>query len=183
MKTSVVVTLIGADRPGLVSAVAARASACGANWMESSMARLAGHFAGIVRLQIDAAAVDALEAALRELEAEGLRLSVARGDEAEDARGTLRLALLGQDRPGIVRDISAVLARRGASIERIETATASAPFSGEAMFRAQLDVHLPTDVSAAEVRRDLEALANELMVDLRFGAADEVAGDGSAGAA
>ena len=89
MKTSVIVTLIGADRAGLVSALATRASACGANWMESSMARLAGQFAGIVQLQVDAARAAELEAALRELEAEGLRLSFERGDEtAAGARST-----------------------------------------------------------------------------------------------
>ena len=42
MKTSVVLTLIGPDRPGLVSAVAARAGAVGASWMESRLAQLAG---------------------------------------------------------------------------------------------------------------------------------------------
>ena len=68
MKTSLILTLIGPDRPGLVSAVSVRASLCGANWMESRMAHLAGQFAGVVRLEVDAAERDALEAALRGLE-------------------------------------------------------------------------------------------------------------------
>ena len=53
MKTSLILTLIGPDRPGLVSAVSACAGAHGANWMESRLTRLAGQFAGVVRLEVE----------------------------------------------------------------------------------------------------------------------------------
>ncbi|HMU17750.1 MAG TPA: ACT domain-containing protein, partial [Thauera aminoaromatica] len=52
MKTSLILTLVGPDRPGLVSAVSACAGAHGANWMESRLTRLAGQFAGVVRLEV-----------------------------------------------------------------------------------------------------------------------------------
>ena len=60
MKASLVITLIGADRPGLVNALAARAAAAGANWLESSMAQLAGKFAGVVRPEALQAELEAL---------------------------------------------------------------------------------------------------------------------------
>lgn len=167
MKTSLILTLIGPDRPGLVSAVSARASQCGANWMESRMAHLAGQFAGVVRLEVDAGALEALEGALRGLEAEGLRVAIARG-EASPAAGARRvsLELVGHDRPGIVRDVSTVLARHGVSIETLETTCEHAAMSGEPLFRACAEVSVPASVDLASVRADLEALANELMVDL-----------------
>lgn len=167
MKTSVVLTLIGPDRPGLVSAVAARAGAVGASWMESRLAQLAGHFAGVVRLEVDRDRAGELEALLRGLEAEGLRVAIEQGATVPvAATHRARLELVGHDRPGIVRDISAVLARHGVSIDALETACESASMSGELLFRAKAELELPVALELAAVRADLEALANELMVDL-----------------
>lgn len=169
MKTSLILTLIGPDRPGLVSAVSACAGAHGANWMESRLTRLAGQFAGVVRLEVDAAAAAALERGLLGLGAEGLQLAVVRADAAAAAQPRLaRLELVGHDRPGIVRDISAVLAQHGASIERMDSVCESGSFSGEAMFRAAIEVRVPASVPPAELQAALEALANELMVDLKL---------------
>lgn len=170
MNVSLVITVLGPDRPGLVSALAARASACGANWMESNMAQLAGSFAGIVRLEIAAAEAEALETALRELETDGLCLTIARGiaPTGSDIRRGTRLELLGNDRPGIVNEISAVLTRLGASIDRMETSCESASFSGDPMFRAQIDLHIPADFPLAILQADIEALASELMVDIKL---------------
>lgn len=167
MNTSFVITLIGPDRPGLVNALAERAAASGANWLESSMAQLAGQFAGIVRLEVAAADAGKLEAALRGLEAEGLRLTIERGAAPAAAATQLtKLAVVGQDRPGIVRDISAALARQGASISRLETSCENASFSGEPLFRARIEVQVPAAVQPAALQAELEALADELMVDL-----------------
>ena len=171
MNTSLVITLLGQDRPGLVSALAKRASDCGANWMESSMAQLAGKFAGIVRLEIDSAQVGKLKAALQELESEGLRLGIEEADTstAKAVGRITRLELVGQDRPGIVREISSVLARHGASIDRLDSACESASFSGEALFRAQITVHVPANAEVEKLQEEIEALANELMVDITMG--------------
>lgn len=169
MKTSLVITLIGADRPGLVNALAARAAAAGANWLESSMAQLAGKFAGVVRLEVAEADCGKLEASLRELAAEGLNVSIERGADASGApQRVAKLALVGHDRPGIVREISAALARQGASISKLETACENASFSGEPLFRANIEVQLPQSVEAAALKAELEALANELMVDINL---------------
>ena len=170
MNLSFIVTLVGADRPGLVNALAERAAANGANWLDSSMAHLAGKFAGIVRLDVAAADADRLEAALRALSSAGLSLSIERGAAVAGAAGgeRIRMELLAHDRPGIVRDISSVLAQHGASIERMDSACESASFSGEAMFRAEIEVRVPASVPPAELQAALEALANELMVDLKL---------------
>ena len=170
MNVSFIVTLVGEDRPGLVSALAERAAANGANWLDSSMAHLAGKFAGIVRLDVAEADADRLEAALRALSSTGLSLSIERGTAASVSFccDLIRMELLAHDRPGIVRDISSVLARHGASIERMDSACESASFSGEAMFRAELEVRVPASVSAGEVQAALESLANELMVDIKL---------------
>ncbi|MEO6565174.1 MAG: formyltransferase family protein, partial [Casimicrobiaceae bacterium] len=52
MITSLVVTVIGPDRPGIVSLLSAKAQGFGANWAGSRMASLAGQFAGMVHFEV-----------------------------------------------------------------------------------------------------------------------------------
>ncbi len=169
MATSLVLTVIGRDRPGLVSALSDQAAAFGANWLESRMAHLAGHFAGIVHLEVADERVEPLIAALRALDAVGLRVDATRTAAPSGTGGrTLALELVGQDKPGIVRDVSRALAGHGVSIESFESEVVSGAMSGEAMFRARARVRVPAAVSVDSLRQTMEALANELMVDLEL---------------
>lgn len=171
MNTSLVVTLIGADRPGIVSLLSDCARGFGANWAESRMASLAGQFAGMVHFEVPAENAEALAAALRGLGAAGLSVTIARSDAvpAPGARRIVRLELVGHDRPGIVRDLSASLAERGVSIEELHTEIVSAAMSAEHLFKVKALLAVPPAVSDAELRRGLEELANEMMVDLAVG--------------
>jgi glycine cleavage system regulatory protein len=169
MSTHLVLTVIAADRPGLVSLLSDTITAGGGNWLDARMASLAGQFAGVLLVGVDAARADALAAALQALP--GLRLvveksSAAAAAGAAEAGETLKLELLGQDRPGIVRDISRVLADHQVSITDFETERTSGSFSGEAMFKARAQLQLPPGLESHTLRQALEALANELMVDL-----------------
>lgn len=172
MITSLVLSVVGPDKPGLVNSLSDKAAAFGANWLESRMANLAGQFAGIVHLQVPSANADPLTAALRELESQGLRIIITKsdtksiGERAEPSSRVLKLELIGQDRPGIVRDISRALAVRDISIEELATEVVSGSWSGENMFQAKAQLRVPAGVATEELRRILETLANELMVDL-----------------
>jgi glycine cleavage system regulatory protein len=162
-----VLTLIGLDRPGLVEAVAERVTAHGGNWLESRMAHLAGHFAGLLHVELPDERVHALEGALRELEALGLRVVVHGGTvpSAERPR-TMRLEATGQDHPGIVRDISQVLVRHRVNIAELTTDRLSAPMAGGPLFVARARLDVPAGVDSDRLRRDLETIAHDLMVDL-----------------
>ena len=46
MKSYLVMTVLGNDRPGLVRSLADTVASHGGNWLESRMARLAGQFPG-----------------------------------------------------------------------------------------------------------------------------------------
>jgi methionyl-tRNA formyltransferase len=168
MPVSLVVTVIGEDRPGLVSLLSDRAMAYGANWAESRMANLAGQFAGIVHFQVPAENAVPLAAALRELEKHGLRVLIAKTDAERPPANLrrLRLELVGQDRPGIVREVSRALADRGVSIAELHTTLTSGAMSGESMFQADALLIAPVALGAEALRQGLEALANELMVDV-----------------
>lgn len=166
--TLLTLTLIGQDRPGLVSTLSAEIAAAEGNWLESRMARLAGQFAGILLAEVPDAKVEGLIAALKGLEAQGLRLTVerSRGEEPGGPHRTLQLELIGHDRPGIVREIAQTLAGRRVNIEELTTDVVTGSFSGERMFKASARLWVPDDVATEELRAVLEPLANELMVDL-----------------
>jgi glycine cleavage system regulatory protein len=159
-----VITFIGPDRAGLVSAVSDAVAAHGGAWLESRLARLAGQFAGVVRADVPAERTAALEAALAALP--GLSLIVTKGGpEAPPATRRLRLELLGLDRPGIVRDATAALSRLGVNIAEFETDLRPAPFSGVAMFHAKALLEAPETVTLDAVRAALEDLAGEFTAE------------------
>jgi glycine cleavage system regulatory protein len=167
--TSLVVTVIGEDRPGIVESISELVLAAGGNWEESRMARLAGKFAGILRVNVDPARSGHLASALTSLESRGLTVVVApSGTVEQPALRAIGLELVGHDRPGIVRDISRVLAERGVNIEELETKLTSAPDSGDALFLARARLRTPPDLTLQELRGVLESLAFDLMVDLTF---------------
>ena len=169
MRTSLVLTVIGTDRPGIVEQLSDQVLAVGANWEESRMARLAGKFTGLLRISVDSEHADRLANGLRTLAAGDLTVVVERSPDVDVSRfRSLSVELVGNDRPGIVRDISRVLASHGVNIEELETEVTSAAMSGEPVFRAHLRVRLPESTTSTDIRNILEAMADNLMVDLSF---------------
>lgn len=168
MRTTLLLTAVGTDRTGLVESLAQRIAAVGGNWEESRLARLGGQFAGIVLVTIDDAKTDALIAKLRELESAGLQVTsrVVPATATVPTGTRVRLTVTGNDRAGIVRDVSRVLADRAVNVEELESSVGSAPMSGEAMFVARARLLVPPSLELATLRTALESLGNELMVDL-----------------
>jgi glycine cleavage system regulatory protein len=170
--TDLVLTLIGPDRPGLVEAVAEVIAGHGGNWLESRMAHLAGQFAGILRVEVPPTQVAPLSAALAALQGRGLRVIAEPSDGSEqtapDEGRTMELELVGLDRPGIIREISQILARCGANVEELSTNRSSAPMSGEMLFSAKTRVRLAPHADVARLRAGLERMASDLMVEIRL---------------
>ncbi len=168
MSTSLVLTVIGPDRPGLVESLSQAIASHQGSWLESRMARLAGHFVGILRVSIPEEQVDAFTRTLQSLEPESLQVRVARSEPEPSASDTreLRLEILGSDRPGIVHEISQALADRGINVDELRTEIMSAPMSGELLFLANAELRVPAGLNLELLRKDLEALAHELMVDI-----------------
>jgi glycine cleavage system regulatory protein len=167
MRTSLVLTVIGDDKPGIVEQLSDQILATGANWEESRMARLGGKFAGLLRISVDRDRAEALGARLMSFKSSGLTIVIEQSVDKDAASyRTVHLDLIGNDRPGIVRDISRVLTHHGVNIEELETDITSAPMSGDALFHARAHLGVPSTVTTDGLRGLLEALADELMVDL-----------------
>lgn len=174
MMASLVVTLVGPDRPGIVEAVSAQAVAHGANWAESLMANLAGQFAGILHLHVPQERADDLARALQALAGPHIQVTVTRAETGQAAAPRrVALSLIGHDRPGIIQAISAELARQGVSIATLQTAIVSGAMSGEQLFDMKARLEVPASVPAERIQESLEALATDLMVDLEFDPASD----------
>ncbi len=170
MLTSFVMTVIGADRTGLVDSLARTVADHGGNWLESRMCHLGGQFAGLMRVEIEADQAAALRTAIEGLVASGLAITV-QADDASPApvAGSLAMVdLVGQDRPGLLRQITGVFAKHGLNVEELESERAAAPLGGGTLFKASATVFVPDSFDLDTLGDDLEQIATDLMVDIQL---------------
>jgi len=169
MTTHLVLTIIADDKPGLVETLAQTIAAHGGNWLESSMAQLAGKFAGILRISVADTEADALIQQLENLPDE-LNIVVGRATDSAmgDAAHQVDLSLVGNDRPGIVREISHVLASVAVNVEELHTECVPAPMSGDSLFKAKARLHLPSGLAVDQLQKALEELADDLIVEIQL---------------
>ncbi len=168
MKQSLVMTVIGKDRPGLVESLSAIIKEHNGNWEESRMVHLAGQFAGLVHVHVHEQQAAELEVALGGLE--GLLVVVARTPQEQPtptATQVIELEVEGQDHPGIVHRVAEAVAAKGINVEALETELSTAPMAGQKMFRARAKLQAPTSISLEDLTDDLEDLADDLMVEVR----------------
>ena len=103
MNNYLALTVISDDRPGIVEKIADVVRTNGGNWLESSMSRLAGKFAGLLLIEINEHQQQQLIDELHKLKSSGLRISVEPSAAFERATGQLvSMNVVGNDRPGIV---------------------------------------------------------------------------------
>lgn len=164
-----ILTVVGDDRAGLVAALAEVVSAHGGNWERSELAELDGTFAGVVEVSVPAEQTAAFTAALDGLD--GLLKVTAHTGAAEAPSDWPRLSLtvIGNDRPGIVKEISGALSRHRLNIEHLSSKTVDAPMAGGRLFEATVIARVPADADTAAITADLEQLAAEIQVDLQLG--------------
>jgi glycine cleavage system regulatory protein len=169
-----VLTFVGDDRPGLVNAISEKVAFCGATWLESRSVRLAGKFAGVVLVSVADDRLVGLELSLRDLAHAGLRIGVERGAaaESEKPRRLVTLEIVGNERPGIVRDVTQALIGLGVNIEEFTSGLKGEPFTGVKMFHATARLSVSDGLKLDHLRKALERLAAEIMVDLTVGDAE-----------
>ncbi|MFC7298883.1 ACT domain-containing protein [Herminiimonas aquatilis] len=166
--TSLIVSIVGTDRHGIVSSLADRAHRYGANWAASRLTRIAGEFAGMVHFEVPRENADALANALRGLESSGLQVVIAKSDGAKvsDAIKSVELELIGDDRVGIVSSLTKILAERNISIENIHTEIVRSGVSGKQTFKIGAHLLIPAKLSIEDLRKELGPLAHAMMLDI-----------------
>ena len=168
MTTYLVLTIIGEDRPGIVESLAEIISDHSGNWLESSMSQLAGKFAGILRVSVKEDKCEALINSLENL-SKNLKLVIEKvsSENYEEVRQIVEVRLIGNDRPGIIREISKTVTDLSVNFEKLTSECAPAPMSGDALFKASASLKIPKGVSVDQLKRALENLADDLIVDIK----------------
>lgn len=167
MKREIVLSVIADDHPGIVQTLAETITAHEGNWLESSMSHLGGKFAGIVLLEVPEASEQELEDALRGLDKRGLHIAFERTLPSKpEPFHFVMVNIVANDRPGIVEEISDLLAKRDINIETLTTSVADAPMSSGLLFKARFQANLPKEMSYDDLQHVLESASDDLIVEL-----------------
>lgn len=168
-KNYLVITAVGPDRPGIVSEIARVIRSAGANLEDSRMAVLGGEFALLLLISGPDAALGRVESRIVEGEAAlGLRLLSKRtsSPSAPSSVQPYAIKVSGIDRPGIVEAVTGILARRGVNVRSLESRVSNAPLSGTPLFTLEAELDVPSEVTLAELRRELAGRCEEENLDL-----------------
>jgi glycine cleavage system regulatory protein len=170
---TMVLSVVGSDRPGLTQALASAVLTAGGNWLEGHLSRLGGLYVGSVLVEVETDQIEALRAAVSAVDAHGLEVRIAPALEAARAPGeVLQFSLVGQDRPGIVHQVTAILSGLEVNIETFETSIAAEPQTGAPLFVMNARLRLPPGLSVERVRAALEGISAEIMVDISLSPAE-----------
>jgi glycine cleavage system regulatory protein len=171
MNRSLVLSILCDDKPGIVELVASTIKGHGGNWLESNMSHLAGKFAGILQVNVSDADIDNLKNSLQQLNAKGIQVitsevGIVSNSNAEHK--AMHFTLVGNDRPGIVSELSQAFSSHHINMESIETNCSSMPWSGDPMFTARGTLSLPDKVNMDQLMDQLDQISDKLGVDVEI---------------
>ena len=171
MKQSLLLSFVGTDRAGLTNEISSVIADCNGNWMESRLVELSGKFAGILLINLPSSNVEKLKTDLNKLQNSDLTWVIENVNGASDSADALRsitLELIGNDRSGIVRDVTDCLAKLNLNVEDMSSEFSDAPMSSEKLFKANIRVSTKQeDTSCDDIQDALESLTNELIIEIQ----------------
>lgn len=169
MNSSYVVSVLTIDKPGIIEKVSSLISQHQGNWLASNFCRLSGQFAGIVEFSCPTEESVNLLNALESLSGPDFQLHVAKGElQAETKTNTATLSIMGNDKMGIIKEISKTLANHQVNLLKLNSSCESAPNWGSLLFKAEATLEIPSDVSLDVIQEALEDIANDLIVEIEL---------------
>lgn len=169
MHIHLLLSIISDDKPGIVEAIAETIADAGGNWLESSLSKLAGKFAGIIRVSVAHTEQATLESRLRALETREIWIRIEQVVDtvaAHPASAAAYVHVLGPDRPGIVKELSHALVINRINLAKLETALSSMPYSGDPLFEAHGELEIPSTIEIDDLRDTLGKIADHLALDI-----------------
>jgi glycine cleavage system regulatory protein len=176
MNRTLVLSILSDDKPGVVEALANTIAEHQGNWLESRMSHLAGKFAGILQVNVAEDQLEGLRNALSQLRAsQGIEVVTSEAAEAQQESQdiTLQFSLMGNDRPGIIKELSQAFASQHINLDELQTSCSSMPWSGDPMFTAHGLLHIPADVDLDQLQDQLDEISDNLGVDIELGAVED----------
>ena len=169
MNQNFVLTIISDDKPGIVEKIAEVVNRHHGNWLGSNLSYLAGKFAGIVEVSVNQDHVDDLQKQLKALARNGVTVAVEPvANNVTPIAATHRFSVVGNDRPGIIREISQAFARQGINVVELNSKCTSAPHVGTPLFEAWGEVSIPENTDVLAFESALDAICDQLAVELDF---------------
>ena len=163
------VMAIGADRPGILAALAGGLAEAGANLEDVSSTILRGHFASMLVVDApdgtDAAGLErSLAAAVADMEV-AVMVRAVQDEASRGAAPTHVLVAYGADRPGIVARLASLLAARGANLTDVTCRVISPE---QPVYTLVAELELPPDADPDALGAEVRDAAEELGVDVTF---------------
>lgn len=169
MNQQLVFTVIAQDKPGIVTTIADLVNQHGGNWLDSRMSQLAGEFAGIVHIEIPLEKRSSLESALVALAAEDMIVMVKSSGESKNSDDKqINIEVLGNDRTGIVAEITKLFSKKDINIVEFDTSVNEAPVAGGMLFHADALISVAADVDLESLQDKLHDIADELTLDIEW---------------
>ncbi len=168
MTTTLVITILSDDRPGIIETISGHLATYNTNWTESHFVNFAGKFTGILKLEVADNFRSKVIDQLKMLNSPELQIQVSETLDGFKYEKSIHFSVTAHDRPGIVQEISKQLALHQFSIELLDTSTESGAMSAELIFKANVAVvHNYNNLdSAIDILEEcLEALQDDLIVE------------------
>lgn len=163
---SVILKLIGPDKPGIVSDISGLITNNGANIEESRMIRLGSEFCIMILISISENNFNVLK---KELE----NLSEMKFDYSKTSKISSKeqpnyfIDLYGADNEGIVNKVSDILSKNNVNILELNTDTHNAPISGTTLFHMQAKIKVEEN-QLEEMKKLLDDISINIGLDINI---------------
>jgi glycine cleavage system transcriptional repressor len=167
MKKHLVMTALGADRPGLLRDVAKAVTELGCSIADCRMTVLGGEFALLLLASGNWNAVAKLESQAASL---GKKLDLNIATRRTDERAPREMVpyvvdVVALDRPGLLSEVADFFAHHQVDIEEMNTWSYTAVNTGAEMVSLSLNVGVPADVHIGRLRDEFTDFCDGLNLD------------------
>ena len=173
MATKLVISALGADRPGIVDELSNIIYQHGLNIEDSRMTVLGGEFAILLLVSGKQESLETLENKTPDIEqALQMRLLIKTTSETNNFTNTIpyMVDVSALDHQGIVHNIASFFSKRNISIVNLQTERYAAPHTGSAMFALHLTIGVPAETNIAQLRDAFTEACDELNLDAELSA-------------
>jgi len=171
MNQSLVITAIGADRPGIVNELTEVLLKANLNIEDSRMSLLGGEFAVMLLVTGSDKSIDSIHQQ-KDLISTSLNLNILikPTTKRKNNEGHVRykVTVEGMDNPGIVHKLARYLSQHNINIVNMQTDCGHAPHTGTPMFTVNMLVDIPSAQNIKQIEDDFTTLCNELNMDAEF---------------
>jgi len=168
MTTKLVISALGADRPGIVDELSQIIGTHSLNIEDSRMTVLGGEFAVLLLISGEQSSLDALQTQAHDIEQKlQMRLLIKTTTVPTHSEDTIPYAVevAALDHPGIVNNISSFFSSRSINIVDMHTESYSAPHTGSPMFALHMTIGISADTNIAQLRDAFMQTCDELNLD------------------